>query len=92
MFLSGKAVFDRATQGERIADDSFLLLFNNGPTEAPFILPGLPWASGYESIINTCDYSASADAKTVSQTLRAGEIVQLASRSTIVLRASTPSE
>jgi isoamylase len=88
MFLNGQAVFDRALQSERIADDSFLLLFNNASKAVRFMLPGPPWATHYEPIINTAHILPGAAGIAVTCTLKAGDTIHLESRSSIVIRAA----
>ncbi len=92
MFLNGQAVFDRAMSGERIPDDSFLMLLNGGNEPRQFTLPGPAWATQYEPIIDTSiDPASASDA--ASRALKAGDAIQLDTRSVVVLRATTqPSE
>ncbi|MEV6109473.1 glycogen debranching protein GlgX [Streptomyces sp. NPDC051940] len=39
VFLNGKAISEPGPRGERIADDSFLLMFNAGAVEQEFVVP-----------------------------------------------------
>lgn len=39
VFLNGNAISEPGTRGERIADDSFLLMFNASADEIEFLVP-----------------------------------------------------
>jgi glycogen operon protein len=80
MFLSGKGIRTRGPRGERIVDDSFLLLLHSGSEEATFRLPGPPWASTYAVELDT----ANADAE--RRELKAEESIPLTPRSLLLLR------
>ncbi|MBV9098422.1 MAG: glycogen debranching protein GlgX, partial [Frankiaceae bacterium] len=47
MYLSGRGIRTRGPRGERITDDSFLLLLHAGDNAEEVRLPGPPWASAY---------------------------------------------
>ena len=53
VFLNGCAIPGGAPRGERVVDDSFMLLFNGGTEPALFTLPGDPWAKEYELVADT---------------------------------------
>jgi glycogen operon protein len=53
MYLSGRGIRTRGPRGERIVDDSFLLLLHAGDDEAQVRLPGPPWASSYTVELDT---------------------------------------
>jgi len=85
VFLNGEEIPDRGPRGERIVDDSFLLLLNGGPEPAMFTLPGRPWGKEYELVLDTglaFVLPAGADAPTYL----AGEELSMTSRSVAVLR------
>jgi glycogen operon protein len=85
VFLNGDEIPDQGPRGERIADDSFLLLLNGGAEPAMFTLPGRPWGKEYELVVDTSlayVQPAGADAPTYM----AGEELSMASRSLAVLR------
>jgi glycogen operon protein len=63
--------------GLQVRDVSLLLLFHSGPERLDWLLPGPPWASGYEVLLDT--------AGTVSGRLAAGETTQLSERCVVVL-------
>jgi hypothetical protein len=73
--------------GERVVDDSFLVLIN-GPEPVAFRLPDQRWASTYELVIDTAlRYTAvAAPAGIEGAVLKAGEDLALEPRSVVVLR------
>ncbi len=85
VFLNGEEIPDRGRRGERIADDSFLLLFNGGPEPALFALPGRPWGKEYELVVDT-GLGFVLPAGAYAPTYLAGEELSMASRSVAVLR------
>jgi glycogen operon protein len=82
MYLSGDGIRTRGPRGERIRDDSFLLLLHAGGDATAFRLPGPPWAEGYAIVLDT---AAPGD---VSRDLKAGDDLELTARSMVVLQAS----
>jgi isoamylase len=53
MYLSGRGIRTRGPRGERIVDDSFLLVLHAGDADAQVRLPGPPWASSYTLELDT---------------------------------------
>nr|WP_216853193.1 glycogen debranching protein GlgX [Phytoactinopolyspora halotolerans] len=90
MFLSGDGIRSRGEHGERIIDDSFLLWLHSGAEDIDVVLPGLPWASRYDVVVDTTDDGSGHDATTTAGTTTypAGATVTLRSRSCLLLRAS----
>ncbi|HEX8133207.1 MAG TPA: glycogen debranching protein GlgX [Actinomycetes bacterium] len=88
VFLNGEEIPDRDRRGERVVDDSFMLLLNGGGEPALFTLPGEPWAKEYELLADTAlafVRPPGADAPSYM----AGEELSMASRSMAVLRKRT---
>jgi isoamylase len=83
MYLSGQAIRTRGPRGERITDDSFLLLLHRGDTDQKFTLPGRPWANGYVVEFDTSQPDLAQGASQVE----AGSKLQLTARSAVLLRA-----
>jgi glycogen operon protein len=86
MYLAGDAIRTRGPRGERIEDDSFLLVLHAGELDLSFCLPGSPWASSYDILLDT------ADAEPVlldgaKSSHRAGETLTIRGRSVVLLRA-----
>ncbi|WP_202239162.1 glycogen debranching protein GlgX [Actinacidiphila reveromycinica] len=61
MLLSGQDIAQRDARGEPVVDDSFLLVVHAGHLPVEFTLPGPPWASGYEAVLDTAVDGAAPD-------------------------------
>jgi glycogen operon protein len=85
VFLNGEEIPHRGRRGERIVDDSFLLLLNGGPEPAMFTLPGRPWGKEYQLVMDT-GLAFVLPAGAEAPTYVAGEELSMASRSVAVLR------
>jgi glycogen operon protein len=83
VFLNGAELVDRTPHGERVVDDSFLLLFNADHEPAEFVLPprrfGLRWLLELST--------AEPDAEQARFGFR--DRITLESRSLVVLRRET---
>jgi isoamylase len=55
VFLNGDAIPDPGPHGERIVDDSFMLLFNAAHEQVTFTLPSEGWAAEWTAVIDTTD-------------------------------------
>jgi glycogen operon protein len=82
VFLNGEAIGEPGPRGERVTDDSFLLLLNGGAARVAFVLPDERWAPAYELELDTAD-----DARG-SAGFKAGSTVDLEGRSVVLLRAA----
>ncbi len=60
VYLSGLDLRERDRHGRRVTDRSYLLLLHAGATPCPFTLPGFPWATGYEVVLDTADAAPSS--------------------------------
>ena len=90
MFLNGEAIFFSGLW-QRIVDDSFLFLLHAGSRPTAFILPGAPFATQYELIIDTGHTQARAgDAP--SRVMNAGNAIQIEARTMLALRARWPDQ
>ncbi|MET9021700.1 glycogen debranching protein GlgX [Actinopolymorpha sp. NPDC004070] len=81
VFLNGEAIHEPGDQGERIVDDSFLLLFNASEEDLEFALPPQKYGEAWETVLDTADDDVSD-----REAVRAGEQVKLLSRSLRVLK------
>ena len=81
MYLSGQGIRTRGPRGERIVDESFLLILHAGDDDTTFRLPGPPWAESYVAELDT----AAPDERL--RDLKAGEDLALIARSAALLRA-----
>ena len=82
VFLNGEAISEPDPRGEQVRDHSFLLLFNARDEPVTFRLPGPAYAAGWEQVVDT---SGSPDAPA----LRPGAVVDVPSRTSLVLRAES---
>ena len=81
VFLNGNAISEPGPRGERIADDSFLLMFNASPEPLEFLVPvnhGRQW----EVVVDT----ARADGVPPGQKVDGGARLTLVGRSLTVLK------
>ncbi len=82
MFLNGDEIGEPGPRGEPIRDDSFLVLVNSGD-EVRFRLPEKRWAKSYEVVVDTSTAVIPAPG---TREMKAGEDVELAAHSVLVLR------
>ncbi len=83
MYLDGRSIRERDARGAPIVGDSFLVLLNAAAHGCRFLLPGEPWASSYDAVLDT-----SAEEPLGGRSLRAGARTHLTARSVVVLRAA----
>jgi isoamylase len=82
MYVSGEEIRQIGLHGERIVDDSFLLILHAGLEPATFQLPGAPWSTGYQVVIDT------AEKHVVDEFVPAGVSLDLAGPSFVLLCAA----
>ncbi len=85
MYLDGRGIRVRGARGERVVDDSFLLLLHTGADDVAGQLPGAPYATSYEVVLDTRDERP--DTARERPALPAGSELQLLARSAVLLRA-----
>jgi isoamylase len=61
VFFNGEAIADPGPHGERIVDDSFLLLFNAHHEDVAFTLPVRRFGNGWEHVVCTFDPTLGCD-------------------------------
>jgi isoamylase len=85
LHIAGDALPTRGAHGEPITDDSFLWVLHAGADPGAFCLPGQPWASSYDVVLDTATPEpASADDAGAH---RPGETLKLTARTVVLLRA-----
>ncbi len=82
VFLNGEEIPSPGPQGERIDDDSFLILFNAHSEAMSFTIPTGDWGESWEVVIDTRDHQF----ETAPHTHKAGEKVEVIEHSVVVLR------
>ena len=86
MYLDGHGIRVRSPRGERIVDDSFLLVLHTGAPEVRFRLPGAPYARSYDVVLDTCAERPGTDP--ARRALPAGTDLAVPGRSAVLLRAN----
>ncbi|MFI6732946.1 glycogen debranching protein GlgX [Nonomuraea sp. NPDC050451] len=84
VYLNGEAITEPGPRGERIVDDSFLLLINAHHENMPFTLPGEECGTGWVPVLDT-SHETMEDAF-VDEGWQAGDLVAVTARSLQVLR------
>ena len=82
VFLNGDAITEPDTRGERVSDDSFLLLFNAHSDPVAFTLPSERFAASWEVVLDT----AAGGTATEIPALRASARVTVAGRAAQIMR------
>ena len=88
MFLNGDEISEPGPRGERIHDDSFLLLLN-GPDPVEFCLPNGKWASSFELVLDTSIGYALPRLDREGIILLADEELAMSPRSLVILRKTS---
>jgi isoamylase len=83
MYVDGRGIRTRGPRGERVVDDSFLLILHTSPDAGSMVLPGAPWAQAYEVVVDTCE----EDGDGGGRVLPAGGAILLTALSLLLLRA-----
>jgi len=81
VYLNGDAIDVPGPRGQRISDDSFLLLFNAHHEEIGFALPQGRWGDEWAALLD----SAEPALESGSKVYKAGEEVPVAGRAAVVL-------
>ncbi len=85
VFLNGRGISGRDARGQRIVDDSFLLMFNADDKPVEFTIPPADYAPHWTVAINTAD----DDAGSVTAAAHAGEDTTIAPESTFVVEGKS---
>src|SRR5207248_1283642 len=83
MFLNGEGVHTRGAVGERIVDDSFLMLFDADPGTVSFVLPPAEWGRQWRRLLDTGNSTSDGDEGPV---FSAGDTIDVAGRAVVVLQ------
>jgi glycogen operon protein len=84
VFLNGEAIAEPALRGERMTDDSFLLLINSGPDRVEFTVPDGIYAKQWQPVLDTA--VDSSEELSDADPLPAGSTVPLIGRSVVLMR------
>ncbi|MDP9443209.1 MAG: glycogen debranching protein GlgX [Actinomycetota bacterium] len=88
VFLNGDAIAEPDPRGERVVDDSFLLLINAGADDVGFVAPGSPYAKEWERVLDTARAAGAVDPADlyVVEPVPAGTTLTLTAHSLVLLR------
>jgi len=81
VFLNGEGIPDRNARGERVVDDSFIMIFNAHDGSIDFTLPPPEWGAKWEIVLDTATPQLAEPAPAAAQSLLTVE-----ARSLCVLR------
>jgi isoamylase len=81
VYLNGGAMPEPGPRGQRVTDDSFLLLFNASPDDMEFTVPGEDYGAAWEIEIDTA-----APGLMDRPTVKANMVAEVEARSMLVLR------
>jgi isoamylase len=81
VFLNGEAITEPGGRGERLTDDSFLLLFNAHHGELDFVMPAREYGEAWEAVLDTADPDVGR-----REPHHTGDKVRMSGRSLLVLR------
>ena len=84
MCVDGRGLRHRGPHNEVLTDHSYLLVLHAGDGPADFVLPGAPWAAGWEMVVDT---TQPAGAPATELPLAAGSTLPLLPRCAYLLRA-----
>jgi isoamylase len=87
VFLNGATIPTTDAYGERIVDDSFLVIFNASDQHIDWCIPGAVWGRRWTIDLDTADPRRGLS-RTVNK--RAGDQLDVPERSMVVLRSLTP--
>jgi isoamylase len=85
VFLNGDEIIGRGPRGERVVDESFLILLHAAPDPIDFRLPGAPWATGFSMLLDT---AADGRYQPTDAMLEPGDAVAMTPYSLVVLSAT----
>ncbi|HEX6404547.1 MAG TPA: glycogen debranching protein GlgX [Pseudonocardiaceae bacterium] len=85
IFLNGRGIPERDALGERISDDSFLLLINAHHRQITFTLPDVTYGGSWEIVVDTAD-PLLANARRKQRDAVAGGRLRVQARAILVLR------
>ncbi len=83
MFLNGEGVHTRGRMGEKVVDDSFLLVFNGAPEETVFTVPDKDWGLRWRQLLDTRHAQPEGED---GPGYGPGETMSLVARSVVLLR------
>ncbi|MCU1461328.1 MAG: glycogen debranching enzyme GlgX [Acidimicrobiales bacterium] len=86
MFLNGEGIAEPGPRGERVVDDSFLVLLNSEREPTDVRLPDGEWAQAYEVVIDTSGRYPGSLTEPDGLKLTADDVLPMEGPSVVVLR------
>jgi isoamylase len=87
VYLNGDAITEPDTRGQRVRDDSFLLLLNAHSDALTFRLPDATFGEHWEVVLDTAaDLDVGAGTAVGRESLKASEEIQVVDRALLLLR------
>ncbi|MEU8890587.1 glycogen debranching protein GlgX [Streptomyces sp. NPDC048442] len=83
MYLSGTDIPGRDARGEKVVDESFLVVLHAGADPVDFRLPGEPWAASYEVVVDT---SVEEPVEVAAVRYAGGAVVSVPGRAVVLMR------
>ena len=87
VFLDGDAIAEPDARGQRVVDDSFLLMFNAHYEDIDFTVPGAEFGDEWEVVVDTTE---PLGVRENAEPVQPGAAVTVGQRSTVVLRRTQP--
>ena len=79
VFLNGEAIFEPDARGNRVIDDSFLVIYNAAPETEAFELPPVEFGADWTCVLDT------DDTLSPGAVVKSGDTIEITGRSTLVL-------
>jgi isoamylase len=89
VFLNGDAITEPGPHGERVRDDSFLVMLSADNKPLDFTVPGIKYGERWAVVVDTAAEDTGERAGPPPE-VQAGDHVRLTSHSMVVLRRSSP--
>ncbi|OHR22525.1 glycogen debranching protein GlgX [Corynebacterium sp. HMSC034A01] len=87
VFLDGEAIAEPDARGQRVVDDSFLLMFNAHYEDIDFTMPDAEFGDEWEVVVDTTE---ALGVRENAEPVQPGAAVTVGQRSTVVLRRTQP--
>lgn len=86
-YLDGEAISEPDSRGQRIIDDTFLLMFNAHYEDIEFTVPASKFGDEWEVVVDTTE---PLGIRENAEPVTAGSAITVGQRSTVVLRRTQP--
>jgi isoamylase len=83
VFLNGRAISEPDRRGERVQDDSFLLLFNASDDDLQFVVPPRRYGPRWSKVLDTETHTTDFENETA---VKPGDVITVINHSLQLLR------